>query len=238
MSAPDKGWTDKNGQKRGRGPNDHKKGNRTRGADRSPNCAMKSVTAEGTIKALKKNAAALAESTEHYRKIAEQRKGRIKYGVEFTATLRDRLTKYIEDQQAARKPLTIAGCILAAQVDPDTWRRWRNEERDYLLFEYMTINGIDFSEEGNEIIDQNGDVILLARFSTLVKMAELSIQEQLETNCYTNKGNPAGSIFGLKARYDWQDQPAESKTTNNNTLVLNNVANLDEAKDALKRLGG
>ena len=76
----------------------------------------------------------------------------------------------------------------------------------------------------------------MVRLSDLIKAAELAVQEQLEENCYTNKGNPAGSIFGLKARYDWQDQPAEQKSTTNNTLVLNNVATLEEAREAMKRL--
>ena len=215
------------------------KGNRTRGKDRRGNLeGNRGNVSPASLEGLKKSSSDLAEATEHYRKIAEQRAGVIKYGVPFAAVLRDRLSNYIAEQQDHRRPVTIAGLIMAAGVDPDTWRRWRNEERDYLLFEYMDINGLSYDLEGTEIVSDSGEVIFLCRFSTLVKNAELVIQEQLESNCYTNKGNPAGSIFGLKAKYGWQDQPAEQRTANHNTLLLDNASRLDEAKDAIDRLSG
>ena len=120
----------------------------------------------------------------------------------------------------------------------DTYYRYKDGDADHLLYEYMDLHGIDYDHEGDQITTDAGDVVLLVRMSEIIKNAELAIQEQLEENCYTNKGNPAGSIFGLKARYDWQDTPPDQRTTNNNTLVLNNVATLDEAREAMKRLNG
>ena len=64
-------------------------------------------------------------------------------------------------------------------------------------------------------------------------MAELVIQEQREAACSSNRGNPAGNIFLLKAQQGFRDQPETQQT--NNTLTLN-VATLGEAKDALKLL--
>ena len=61
------------------------------------------------------------------------------------------------------------------------------------------------------------------------------LKEQLEENCYVNKGNPLGSIAGMRNYFDWQENPT-GQTTHNNTLVLNNVATLSEAKESLKLL--
>ena len=58
------------------------------------------------------------------------------------------------------------------------------------------------------------------------------IQEQLESNCYTNKGNPAGSIFGLKARFDWRDDPDVPNHLTQNLVI----ADAGQAKKALAML--
>lgn len=221
--------------KHGTGPNDYKKGNRTRGADRK----NRKGNPNPDTTALQEANKARAERAAFYKKVAEEQAGRMKYGQEFAGTLRDNLIEYIEDTKRARKPLTIAGLIRAAGVSADTYHSMRNGNYDRILFEYMDRHGLPYDLEGQEFVFQDGEnageKVFLVRMSQIVKNAELAIQEQLEENCYTNKGNPAGSIFGLKARYDWQDTPPDQRTTHNNTLVMN-VANLDEAKEAMKRL--
>lgn len=219
-----------------KGPNDHKKGNRTRGKDRRGNLAGHPGQSEEAQQGLRKASAAKEEKREYYRSIAEQQAKVIKYGQEYAATMLDNLNEYILNQQSQRRPLTIAGLIRASGVSADTYYRYRDGDADHMLYEYMDLHGIDYSQEGTEVTDDQGKSVLLVRLSQVVKTAELAVQEQLEENCYTNKGNPAGSIFGLKARYDWQDTPPDQRTTNNNTLVLNNLATLDEARAALKRL--
>lgn len=220
--------------KHGTGPNDYKKGNRTRGADRKNKRGNPNPDTTGLIEANKSR----EDRAAHYKEIARQQEKVIRYGQPFARTLLDNLSDYITEQRNNRRPLTIAGMVRASGLGEHTYYRYKRGEADHLLYAYMDDNDISLDMEGQEITTESGEQVLLVRLSQIIKNAELAIQEQLEENCYTNKGNPAGSIFGLKARYDWQDQPQETRTTNNNTLVLNNVASLDEAKEALKRLNG
>jgi hypothetical protein len=99
----------------------------------------------------------------------------------------------------------------------------------------MELHDISFDHEGEQLTLQDGQSVLLLRLSDIVKMGELALQEQLEENCYVNKGNPLGSIAGMRNYFDWQENPT-GQTTHNNTLVLNNVATLSEAKESLKLL--
>ena len=218
--------------KHGTGPNDYKKGNRTKGANRRGN---RSGSPDGykDLTGLKAASAAKADRVAFYKDVAEQQAKVIKHGQEYAATLQDNLIEYIIDRQSHNKPLTIAGLIRASGVSADTYYRYRNGDADHMLYAYMSEHDIDYSEEGNEIITAEGQKVLLRRLSTIIKTAELAVQEQLEENCYTNRGNPAGSIFGLKARYEWRDDPDKVQQTN--TLNIQ-VASLDEAREALKRL--
>ena len=205
------------------------KGNRTRGADRknkrgNPNPDTTALYAASADKAAYK---------EHYKKIAEQRANLIRYGQDYAATLADNLSAYIIDREQQRRPLTIAGLVRASGMSERTYYKYRDGEADHLLYEYMDLHGIDYDQEGNMITTADGEVVLLVRLGQIIKQAELAVQEQLEENCYTNRGNPAGSIFGLKARYEWRDDPDKVQQTN--TLNIQ-VASLDEAREALKRL--
>lgn len=181
------------------------------------------------------------DKVNHYKEIAENKAKGNRYGQEDVLRIHDQISAYIEEQRAAHKPLTIAGIERASGIDHTTFRRYVDGDLDYKLFQFMDTHGISYDNEGtlyelHENGEQDGRLILLERMSTILKNARALVQDQLESNCYTNKGNPAGSIFGLKAAFGWQDQPAETRTTNNNTLVLNNVATLDEAAEAIKRL--
>lgn len=221
--------------KHGTGPNDYKKGNRTRGKDRRGHVITPEQSGPGNPEALQEASKARAERAAYYKKVAEEQANRMQYGQPYAVILRDNLTEYIEDTRKARKPLTIAGLIRAAGVSHNTYYKMRNGLYDRILYEYMDMHDLPYDMEGQERTLENGEKVFLCRMSEIIKNAELAIQEQLEENCYTNKGNPAGSIFGLKARYDWQDTPPDQRTTNNNTLVMN-ISTLDEAKEAMKRL--
>lgn len=219
--------------KHGTGPNDYKKGNRTKGENRRGNRSGRPGTPPEDQRGLRASEAAKAEMKEHYKQIAEQQAKVIKYGQPYAATLHDNLCAYIIDRQNQRKPLTIAGLIRASGMSADTYYRYRDGDADHLLYQYMDLNDIPYQEEGNEVTTADGEKVLLVRLSAIIKTAELAVQEQLEENCYTNRGNPAGSIFGLKARYEWRDDPDKVQQTN--TLNIQ-VASLDEAREALKRL--
>lgn len=207
------------------------KGNWTRGADRRGN--LKPDT-----KALAESNQTRADATEYYKQLAEKQKTVIKYGQDYALTLADNLTAYIEEQTEKKKPLTVAGMIRASGFSYDTYYRYKEGKADHLLYEYMDFKGIPYDMEGTTFVNDDGEMVLLYRLSDVIKMAELSIQEQREIACSSLKGNPAGNIFLLKAQQGFQDTPVEQRTTNNNTLVLNNIASLDEAREALKRLNG
>lgn len=218
--------------KHGTGPNDYKKGNRTRGKDRRGHV----IDQPGTnFTGLQEASRDMAERVEHYRKIAERQSKVIKYGQPYAATLRDNLAEYITEQQNRGKPLTIAGMIRASGFSMDTYYRYKKGEADHLLYAYMDGHGISYEQEGNEIITQNGEKVFLCRMSEIIKSAELAVQQQREEACSSLRGNPAGNIFLLKAQQDFQDTPPDQRTTNNNTLVMN-ISTLDEAKEAMKRL--
>lgn len=194
--------------------------------------------ATSNTKGMLEAAAERAEEIQKYKKIAANAAKGNRYGQDYAAIMRDNIAAYIKEQQENRRPLTVAGIEKASGLTHDTFARYRNGEADYKLYKYIEDHNIDPALEGMEITDENGRVIFLERMSEIIKNALACIQEQLEANCYTNKGNPAGSIFGLKASFGWQDTPAEQRNTTNNTLVLNNVATLEEAEAAFKRLKG
>ena len=219
--------------KHGTGPNDWKKGNRTKGADRKN---KKGNPNPENAAALAGANADKAEMIAHYKEVAAQIAKVTKYGQEYALTLKDRLEEYIEEQELQHKPLTVAGMIRASGLSRDTYDRYRDGEADHMLYAFMDANGISYEHEDELLTLPDGREVLLVRLGTLIKQAELYIQEQREAACSSNRGNPAGNIFLLKAQQGFRDQPEDSRTTNNNTLILNNVASLSEAKDALNLL--
>lgn len=214
------------------------KGNRTRGKDRRGNRSGRpGPHPEEQQQGITAYAEDLKEMTEHYKKIAKSREKVNKYNQPFVSILTDRISEYIETQKAAKKPLTVSGMIRASGMSATAYEQARKGEYDHLLYLYMDIHGISYDMEGTEIVDQDtGEKVLLQRMSWPIKMGDLAIMEERESKCSENRGNPAGNIFLLKSQYGFRDDP--EKITHNNTLVLNNVASLDEAKEALKRLNG
>lgn len=221
--------------KHGKGPNDWKKGNRTKGENRTGNRKGRPSVPPEDQQGLRESEQARAEHVAHYKEIAEQRSSVIKYGQEYALTMLDNFIEYIEDRKAQHRPITKAGLIKASGVGYDTYYRYRKGEANHMLYEFMDANDIDYDHEGEQYTLSDGREVLLIRMSDVVKIAELALQEQLEENCYVNKGNPLGSIAGMRNYFDWQENPT-GQTTHNNTLVLNNVASLSEAKESLKLL--
>ena len=218
--------------KHGTGPNDWKKGNRTRGKDRKNKSGNPHP---GNQDKLQEQAAAAAETKEHYKQIAAQQEKRIKFGQGYALTLWENLNDYIKEKQDARQPITKAGLARASGMSYDQYLRYRKGELDHLLYQYMDLHDISYDHEGELLELDDGKKVFLVRMSEIIKSGELALQEQLESNCYLNKGNPLGSIAGMRNYFDWQENPT-GQTTHNNTLVLNNVATLDEARKSLELL--
>lgn len=137
---------------------------------------------------------------------------------------------YTRDQQASHRPVTWAGYALAGGISYDTIDRMRRGDLDYVVEEFKIVN--DLNPDTEYWIDEHGEEHILQRFSDAVKAhCELPIMDQLESNCYQLKGNQVGSIFGLKARFGWQD---DSPQVQHNTAVV--VADADKARNLLEMI--
>lgn len=202
----------------GKLPNDYKKGNRTKG--------NRETTA---IQALN---AAYKQEIDTYKRMAENRRATRRYRQEDLALYLGRVVEYIESKKDSGKPLTISGVTLAMKVNSEAFKGMRNGEYDYLLDEFITLNGV--SEEEWEWIDGypywNG--VAMFSYSEMLDMVYLMIQDQRETACSSLRGNPAGNIFLLKAQQGFRED--EAPQTVNQTLV---IADVDKAKEAMKLLG-
>ena len=141
----------------------------------------------------------------------------------------DRFAEYAKECQDKKKPMTWAGFALSANISGRTLDRMYKGELDHIVEEYRLSHGL--SEDTTYFIDENGEQILLIPWSQIVEKCALLIQSQLEENCYQLKGNQVGSIFGLKARFGWQDDNVVK--TQNNTLI---VADKDRATELLDML--
>lgn len=141
----------------------------------------------------------------------------------------DRFAEYAKECKDKKKPMTWAGFALSANISGRTLDRMYKGELDHIVEEYRLSHGL--SEDTTYFVDENGEQILLIPWSQIVEKCALLIQSQLEENCYQLKGNQVGSIFGLKARFGWQDDNVVK--TQNNTLI---VADKDRATELLDML--
>lgn len=220
--------------KHGTGPNDYKKGNRTKGEDRRGNRAGRPGQTPVNVEQLNQIQKDKALTKEHYMEVAKSLDNVIKYNQDFAKTLQENLTTYIEETREEGRPLTIADMMLSSGVSVDTYQRMRNGEHDWLLPAYMDRHGISYDNYGSLYTLESGEEILLLQMSTIIKQAELAIQADRERLCMDrNARNAAGAIFLLKAQQGLQDTPQDVVTHQSLTV---NVASLDEAREALKRL--
>lgn len=175
-----------------------------------------------------------SEEVDEYKRFAIARRENRKYTQESLAVFYHRLTDYVEDCKAKNQPLTVADILLSTGIKKDLWSKAKNGELDYLLEECIVVHNI--SEDDIVYDDQDlpwtvvdGQEILLLPWSEFREKADLMVQAQLERNCYVNKGNPVGSIFGLKGFFGVrEDEPVQ---TQNNTLI---VADREKATELLE----
>lgn len=219
-------------QKHGSG-NDYKKGNRTRGPDRRGGRPPEKGTIPENLEAINKRTRDLAAMTDYYRELAATKEKQIKYNMAYLTRAFIRISDYIDECEKTKTPVTIAGCQLAGEIMNDAWYAIGAGDMDYLLPLYMDVHDIPESETGTIYCDPDtGENILLLQPSEMQNRVLLKLQDQLERNCYTNKGNPVGSIFGLKARFNWQDQP-DTAAVRHNTLI---IADAGQARKAMELL--
>ena len=179
------------------------------------------------IEQLRQEADAITAKAKEF---AAARRARSPVCMEQLPDICDKWEHYIEECEHSRQPLTWGGFALAAGISTRTIDRMRAGELDHIVEEYILIH--DIEPTATEYINDDGQIIPLVPWSQICQKLEALIQDQLERNCYTNKGNPAGSIFGLKARFNWQDQQQSAGTINNNLVI----ADADQARKALEML--
>lgn len=174
--------------------------------------------------------------------IQEQRK-RTPVNVDNLSNMVRAWDTYTMTQRERRQPVTWAGYAMSAGVSYDTINRMRSGELDYIVEEYRSCNDLNavnidlytgelLSGAGTATETTEGAGGNLTLPSDLVKLhCELPIMDQLESNCYQLKGNQVGSIFGLKARFGWQD---DSPQVQHNTALV--VADADKARNLLEMI--
>ena len=165
--------------------------------------------------------------TEAGKKMALARRARSPVQVERTPEILEAIEEYVEERRRTGKPLTHAGFMLAMGLNSKTY--YNLHDYDHVIEEYKITHGLP--EDATTYTDQDGNEQLLVSWSTIKEKCDALIQEQLEENCYTNRGNPAGSIFGLKARFQWSEDSTPQHVVNN--LV---IASEEGARKSLEML--
>lgn len=189
---------------------------------------MRTVKQQEQTREIVNTAKEFSEFSQVCKDMAKSRRARSPVQVEKTPQVIENICRYIEEQKRNNRPLTHAGFMRCFGVGSDVY--YKLEDYDHVIEEYKAIH--DLPLDATEHQTERGTIPLVA-WSTIKKnVCDVAIQEQLEENCYTNRGNPAGSIFGLKARYDWTEDGNRAQTVNNNLII----ADTEQAKNALKML--
>lgn len=170
-----------------------------------------------------------SEFSQKCKQMALERRARSPVQVEKTLQVLENIQEYIDGQRVKGKPLTHAGFMRCFGVDKDIY--YSLDKYDYTIEEFKVLHNLP--ADATEYITDENDVIPLVSWCDIKKnVCDVAIQEQLEENCYTNRGNPAGSIFGLKARYNWREDNTQGGTVNNNLVI----ADSEQARKVLSML--
>ena len=171
-----------------------------------------------------------SEFTKQCKELARQRRAKSPLQVENIPRTLERINDYIQTQRNNNKPLTHGGFMRCFGVSPDTY--YKLDDYDYIIDEYRALH--DIPDDVEVATDTNGNVFPLVSYSEIKKnICDVAICEQLEENCYNIRAhNSAGSIFGLKARFGWQDD-APQQHLNVGTL---NIATSEQALKSLQML--
>lgn len=170
-----------------------------------------------------------------YKQFAESRRKNRTFTQEQLTVYYDRANEYIRDRDDEDKPYTISGVILALGIDDMSFKRMKDGDYDYRLYEYMDLNNITDDMvrlDGNNVpyVEIDGKRVILIPYSEVIEKIYLMLQEQIETRLY-EKGR-VGDIFALKSKYGWSDS-GEKPQTVNQTLV---IATEEQAREAIRLL--
>ena len=159
-----------------------------------------------------------------YRQFAQARREKRVHTQEQLRVYIQRASDYFAECDRISKPYTIAGLLLALEIDRNTWSKMGNGEHDYLLEEYLALHPSD------ENSDETDGTPLIA-YSEFHEKCTLRVQEQRERACASLRGNPAGNIFLLKAQMGLREDDAPTHVAQ--TLV---ICDGEQAKKAIEML--
>ena len=166
-----------------------------------------------------------SEEIQRYRDYAEARKNSRMYTQESMSEYMDKANQYFNEQDRNGKPYTVAGLLLALDINKHSWSRISNGEFDYQLEEYL--ESVDKLSTENDGIPQTP----LIAWSDFAEKCSLKIQAQREEKCSSLRGNPAGNIFLLKAQNGFREDDSPNHVTQN--LV---ICDGEQARKALELL--
>lgn len=156
-----------------------------------------------------------SEEIQRYKDYAKARREARVFTQESLSEYMQKASDYFVGQDEKGKPYTVAGLLLALDIDKHSWSRISNGEFDYQL---------------EEALDNNQETPLIA-WSNFAEKCSLTIQAQREENCSSLRGNPAGNIFLLKAQNGFREDDTPSHVTQN--LV---ICDGEQARKALELL--
>lgn len=161
-----------------------------------------------------------SEEIQRYKDYAKARREARVFTQESLSEYMQKASDYFVGQDEKGKPYTVAGLLLALDIDRQSWSRIGNGEMDYQLQEYIDIYGESETTETP-----------LIAWSEFYEKCSLTIQAQREENCSSLRGNPAGNIFLLKAQNGFREDDTPSHVTQN--LV---ICDGEQARKALELL--
>ena len=168
-----------------------------------------------------------------YRQFAQARREKRVHTQEQLRVYIQRASDYFAECDRISKPYTIAGLLLALEIDRNTWSRMGNGEHDYLLEEYLALHPsdetTDETDETSSYDETNGTPLIA--YSEFHEKCTLRVQEQRERACASLRGNPAGNIFLLKAQMGLREDDAPTHVAQ--TLV---ICDGEQAKKAIEML--
>ena len=136
---------------------------------------------------------------------------------------------YIKSNLSAGQPATIAGIVLASGFSKRFYNMAKAGELDYIQQEYIELNNIDINTlecDPDGLLfytDSQNNRIILSPISFVIEKILLMIENDLQIRTLTDKSmsRTTGAIFNLKAVFNYNDKPEDTKQVTNNTLILN-----------------
>lgn len=185
---------------------------------------------------------AYSNEIQGYKDFALDRRNKRRYNIIEISNAMRGIIDYIVECISESKPATIAGCILASGTNKSFYYAARAGEYDYITYEYIANNNIDVTQCNTNkhglIVyeDSQNNEIILSPCSEIIEKCLLIIEDDLQQRTLNDKSmaRTTGAIFNLKAVFNYNDKPEETKNVTNNTLIVN--ASPEQANKAMQLL--